>query len=208
MSKRQVAIDIMDANPKANFAELVELVGKANGLDTASAKSYVRWIAANGKSKAHGKDALKVWASEKPVKAPKEARAPKSKVDPNQNWLVQNGFQKAPEKVKEPKAPKEKKEKAPKPQKIRIPKDPKKLSVEEGDAQAAARAKNLQLIKEVGARVKKMREYQPGKVAGPGVPGVENFDADQARAEVEAILADTTSTDRVNPVFNEGDTDA
>ena len=198
MSKRQVAIDIMDANPGAKFAELVAKVAEANKLPEASAKSYIKWIAENGKSKAFGKDALKAWAGEK---APKEPKA--KRVDPGLNWAAANGFMSTPAKEKPVKA-----EKAPKAQKIRAPKDPKKPTQEESDAQAAARAKNLQLIKEVGARVKKMREYQPGKVAGPGVPGVENFDADQARAEVDAILSDTVSTDRVNPVFNEADVDA
>lgn len=52
---------------------------------------------------------------------------------------------------------------------------------------ADIRAKNLARLKSVGAK------YAKGQYAEPKAPGVENFDADEARAYVDAVTNDLDS---------------
>ena len=54
----------------------------------------------------------------------------------------------------------------------------------------AIKAKNLARLKSVS------KKYAPGQVAGPQGPGVPNFNADQARAEVAAMYADMDEEER------------
>jgi hypothetical protein len=67
-SKRQVAIDIMNANAKAPMAEVLELIAKANGIEVGAARSYYVYLVKQGMAKG------KVEAAPKAEKAPKTAK--------------------------------------------------------------------------------------------------------------------------------------
>jgi len=179
MSKRETAIKILNENPKATFAELVTFVAKANKLPEAQAKSYIKWIVANGKTTSFGPETLKTdWA-----KGP----------------------------AKEPKPKKEKAAKAPKTPKA--PKAGRKPKFDTPEAEAI-KAKNLETIKRVAEKFKAKKRgigsYPEGKTATPhpDAVGVEGFDPDEAKREVDAIIAGEFHTDRVNPKFVDEDTDA
>ena len=64
MSKRATAIEIMKANEGKSMAEVLVLIAEAIGVTEAGAKSYYKWIVANGKA---------------PGVVEKTARAPKQK---------------------------------------------------------------------------------------------------------------------------------
>jgi hypothetical protein len=68
MSKRSDAIEIMKANAKLPMADVVALIADRIGVTDANAKSYYKWIVANGKAPGE------VVAS---ARAPKAAKAPK-----------------------------------------------------------------------------------------------------------------------------------
>ena len=51
MSKRNQAIEIMNANATAPMGDVVKLIAKKIGVTEANARSYYRWIVANGKAK-------------------------------------------------------------------------------------------------------------------------------------------------------------
>ena len=51
MSKRNQAIEIMNANASAPMGDVVKLIAKKIGVTEANARSYYRWIVANGKGK-------------------------------------------------------------------------------------------------------------------------------------------------------------
>ena len=51
MSKRNQAIEIMNANASAPMGDVVKLIAKKIGVTEANARSYYRWIVANGKAK-------------------------------------------------------------------------------------------------------------------------------------------------------------
>jgi hypothetical protein len=62
------------------------------------------------------------------------------------------------------------------------------------DEIAAIRAKNLETIKAVAAKVKqKKRDYLPGQVAAPAKETPADFDPEAARAEVEAMYKELDS---------------
>lgn len=67
-SKRQVAIDIMNANAKKPMAEVLALISKANDIDTGAARSYYVYLVKQGMAKG------KVEAAPKAEKAPKTAK--------------------------------------------------------------------------------------------------------------------------------------
>ena len=70
------------------------------------------------------------------------------------------------------------------------PKDEPKITVvvknvvEESIDVAAIRAKNLETIKAVSAKIKNKRDYLPGQVAAPAAETPADFDPEAARAEV------------------------
>ena len=63
-SKRGIAIEIMNSNAKKPMAEVLELIAKANGIDTGAARSYYVYLVKNGMAK-----------------GTIEARAPKAKAE-------------------------------------------------------------------------------------------------------------------------------
>lgn len=69
MSKRETAINIMKANATLPMNETVKLIAEQIGVTEANAKSYYRWIVANGKAPG---------VVEKTARAPKTPRAPKA----------------------------------------------------------------------------------------------------------------------------------
>lgn len=50
-SKRGIAIEIMNSNAKKPMAEVLELIAKANGIDTGAARSYYVYLVKNGMAK-------------------------------------------------------------------------------------------------------------------------------------------------------------
>ena len=50
-SKRQIAIDIMNANSDKPMAEVLVLIAKANGFDVGTARSYYVYLVKNGMAK-------------------------------------------------------------------------------------------------------------------------------------------------------------
>ena len=73
MSKRNDAIEVMKANAKLPMADVVKLIADKIGVTDANAKSYYKWIVANGK--APGEVVKTVRATK--AKAPKAAAKPK-----------------------------------------------------------------------------------------------------------------------------------
>ena len=69
MSKRNTAIEIMKANEGKSMADVVALIAAKIDVTEANAKSYYKWIVANGKAPG---------SVEKSVRAPKAAKAPKA----------------------------------------------------------------------------------------------------------------------------------
>ena len=69
MSKRENAINIMKANATLPMNDTVKLIAEQIGVTEANAKSYYRWIVANGKAPG---------VVEKTARAPKAPRAPKA----------------------------------------------------------------------------------------------------------------------------------
>ena len=170
MSKRQTAIDTVNANPGKSFSELAALVAESVPLNSSEARTYVRWIIQNGRSTSHKAD-------ETP-------------------WLDERAAKAATKKEKTPKVPKE--PKAPKPPKA--PKAPKKPKAE-GEL-ADVKARNLELIKRVGAKLKaaerKGGAFVPEVKAE--VPTQDTDELEAIRREEEAVIADVLATDRV-PAF-------
>lgn len=68
MSKRNDAIFIMTENATLPMADVVKLIAEKIGVTEANAKSYYRWIVANGKAPG---------TVEKTARAPKADKAPK-----------------------------------------------------------------------------------------------------------------------------------
>ena len=66
------------------------------------------------------------------------------------------------------------------------------------------RAANLAKMKEITAKHRKTREYLPGQVAREEDPGVEDFDPNLAKAEVDAILNDQGLIQNVPKFLQEG----
>lgn len=142
MSKRSDAIEVMKSNANLSMGDCVKLIADKIGVTEANAKSYYKWIVANGKAPG---------TVEKTVRAPKATAKPKT-----------------------PKAPKMIKPKLD----TSILKDKKKVTDKTVEELADIRAKNLERLRAVG------RKYAKGRVAEPTATGVENFDADEARAEI------------------------
>lgn len=69
MSKRNDAIFIMTENAALPMADVVKLIAEKIGVTEANAKSYYRWIVANGKAPG---------VVEKTARAPKADKAPKA----------------------------------------------------------------------------------------------------------------------------------
>ena len=69
MSKRETAINIMKANATLPMADTVKLIAEQIGVTEANAKSYYKWIVANGKAPG---------VVEKTARAPKAPRTPKA----------------------------------------------------------------------------------------------------------------------------------
>ena len=69
MSKRNDAIFIMNENAHLPMADVVILIAEKIGVTDANAKSYYRWIVANGKASG---------VVEKTTRAPKAPRTPKA----------------------------------------------------------------------------------------------------------------------------------
>lgn len=66
------------------------------------------------------------------------------------------------------------------------------------------RAANLAKMKEITAKHRKNRDYLPGQVAREEGPGVEDFDPQLAKAEVDAILNDQGLIQNVPKFIQEG----
>ena len=75
MSKRDTAINIMKANEGKPMNEVVELIAKDIGVTVANAKSYYRWIVANGRA-----PGLVEKTTKAAPKAPKAAKESKPKL--------------------------------------------------------------------------------------------------------------------------------
>ena len=72
MSKREEAIKIMKANEGKPMADVVTLIAKKIDVTEANAKSYYKWIVANGKAPGE------VVKTARAPKAPKAAKTPKA----------------------------------------------------------------------------------------------------------------------------------
>lgn len=151
MSKRATAIELMKANEGKSMADVVALIAEAIGVTEANAKSYYKWIVANGKA---------------PGEVVKTARAPKAATP------------KAPKAAGKPKMIKAK------PVKLT---DKPKITDKTVEEIADIRAKNLARLKAVH------KKYAKGQYAEPKATGVENFDADEARAYVADVTNDLDS---------------
>lgn len=76
MSKRNDAIFIMNENASLPMADVVKLIAEKIGVTEANAKSYYRWIVANGKAPGAVEKSTRAAKSTATPKAPK-AKAPK-----------------------------------------------------------------------------------------------------------------------------------
>lgn len=77
MSKRNTAIEIMKANEGKPMAEVVSLIAASIDVTEANAKSYYKWIVANGKAPG---EVVKTARAPKAAAAPKAPKAAKPKM--------------------------------------------------------------------------------------------------------------------------------
>lgn len=136
-SKRAQAVEIMNANKDKSMSDVVTMIAKAIDVSEPNARSYYRWIVANGLAEGKVETKAKTKA-EKPAKVAKEPKA----------------------KVEKPAKDKTKKFTG----KIKVKAETKVESKNLSDDEVAKiKAANLKKMKEVTAKNK----YLPGQMARP-----------------------------------------
>jgi hypothetical protein len=166
-SKRQVAIDIMNANADKPMPEVMALIAKAIGLTVGVSRSYYKYMVENSLAAGNIEASAKIRTPKVKVKAEKPAKAPK-----------------------ETKAPKEAKAVTVKAKGNRFTGKVKATAEPKSDADLAKmKEANLKRMQQVTAKLKK--QYMPGQYAVPDSIGVpEGWTAEGARAEVAAMYAE------------------
>lgn len=170
-SKRAQAISIMNANKDKSMSDVVALIAKTIDVTEANARSYYRWIAANGlatanvEAKSKAEKPAKVKA-EKPVAKVKETKTVEAKPKGNRFTGKVKADAKATAATDKPKTP---------------------------DEIAKIKAANLKRMQEVTAKMKK-QGLLPGQYANPENVGVpDGWSEDAARAEVDQMYKELDS---------------
>lgn len=167
-SKRAQAISIMNANKDKSMSDVVALIAKTIDVTEANARSYYRWIAANGLATANVEAKSKAKA-EKPAKAKVEKVKTAKTVEAKPKGNRFTGKVKADAKATatdKPKTP---------------------------DELAKIKAANLKRMQEVTAKMKK-QGLLPGQYANPENVGVpDGWSEDAARAEVDQMYKELDS---------------
>jgi hypothetical protein len=155
MSKRNDAIEVMKANAKLPMADVVKLIADKIGVTEGNAKSYYKWIVANGKAPGNVEKTARAKSVTRMAKETNaKAKAPK---------LIKPKLDKSALKITKP------------------------ITDKTAEEIADIRNKNLARLKAVG------KKYAKGQYAEPTAPGVKDFDADEAKAYVQAVTDDIDS---------------
>jgi hypothetical protein len=154
MSKRNDAIEVMKANAKLPMADVVKLIADKIGVTEGNAKSYYKWIVANGKAPGN---------VEKTARAKSVTRMAKETNAKAKPKLIKPKLDKSALKITKP------------------------ITDKTAEEIADIRNKNLARLKAVG------KKYAKGQYAEPTAPGVKDFDADEAKAYVQAVTDDIDS---------------
>jgi hypothetical protein len=153
MTKRSQAIEIMKANTDKDMATVVKLIATKINVTEANAKSYYRYIVANG-------------LAEGVVETTK--RTAKTKKVPAAKMLTDLGLNK----------------------KGKFTGKVKAEVAKSADEIAKIKEANLERMKQVSAKLSKVRGYLPGQVAAPEADTPADFDPQLAREEVAAMIAE------------------
>lgn len=143
-SKRGQAIAIMAANPNEPMASVVAMIAKKIGVTEANAKSYYKWIVANGMASGNVEKTSKAKAAKPAKVSAKEATVKRLAAE-----VVAKATQAKKAETKKP-------EKAAKPAPVKSEKTDAEL--------AEIKAKNLARLKDIASRT---RNYTAGQIANP-----------------------------------------
>lgn len=177
-SKRGQAVSIMIENQEKPMLMVLPLISAKLGIPETSARSYYKYIVEEGYGPGEVTKARKV----------KDIHAASNK-------LISKALKKNPAFAKEISAKRMLKEVG-----IKVP----AIETKTPDEIERIRAANLAKMKEITAKHRKTRDYLPGQVAREQGPGVEDFDPQLAKAEVDAILSDQGLARNVPKFLQEG----
>ena len=170
-SKRGQAVLVMIENQDKPMLEVIPMIAKAISVSDSAARSYYKYIVEEGYGP--GKvdgGRLKT----KQISAKKMLKD--LNIHTESNRLIAKAIKSGAIKVPE----------------VKVTKSPEEIE--------RIRAANLAKMQEITSKHKKQKVYLKGQIAEEQGPGVENFDPEEARAEVAAILNDE-GINRVVPKF-------